>query len=192
MLYLVRHGESEANVQKRYTGITNVDLSDKGRMQAETAGKKLTWESISAVYSSPLQRARKTAEIICRESNLDVGKIIIRDCLIEVDFGLFENMTWDEIQFRHKEEAEKWILHGHKYVFPHGEGYGDIIRRIAPFIDNIPDNSLIVTHFGVMQSILIYLGIADDENLWNFTISNGDVMAIDNKTVVEHWVNKQH
>ena len=189
MLYLVRHGESEANIQKRYTGITDVDLSNKGKVQAEAAGKRLASEKISGVYSSPLKRARETAEIICRETNFNESKIIIMDCLMEVNFGLFENMTWNEIESDYKEESEKWILSGHKYKFPKGEGYEDIIKRIAMFIDHVPDNSLIVTHFGVVQSILIYLGIANDMNLWNFTISNGDIMAINNKTIAEHWVN---
>mgnify|MGYP000859427870 FL=1 len=189
MLYLVRHGESEENIQKRYTGITDVDLSCRGRMQAKTAGKRLTLEKISGVYSSPLKRTRETAEIICRETNFDESKIIIKDCLIEVNFGLFENMTWNEIESGYKEESEKWISNGNKYKFPQGESYGDIIIRIAQFIDDVPDNSLIVTHFGVIQSILIYMGIANDTDLWNFTISNGDIMAIDNKSIVEHWVN---
>ena len=189
MLYLVRHGESEANAQKRYTGITDVDLSCKGRIQAEAAGRKLASKKISGVYSSPLKRARETAGIICRQTNFDESKIIIRDCLIEVNFGLFENMTWNEIESGYKEESEKWILIGHKYKFPQGEGYEDIIKRIALFIDEVPDNSLIVTHFGVIQSILIYLGIAHDTNLWNFTISNGDIIAINNKTIAERWAN---
>lgn len=190
MLYLVRHGESESNVQRRYTGITDVDLSCRGRIQAEAAGKKLALEKISAVYSSPLKRARETAGIICRETNYDESKILIKDCLIEINFGLFENMTWNEIESIYKEESEKWMLIGHKYKFPQGEGYEDIIKRIALFIDGVPDNSLIVTHFGVIQSILLYMGIANDTNLWNFTISNGDIVAIDDKNIAEHWVNK--
>lgn len=178
MIYLVRHGESEANVQKRYSGITDVDLSEKGKLQAVAAGKRLLTEKISNVYSSPLKRAGDTAKIICREINLDENKIITEDCLIEVNFGVFENLTWDEIILKYKEESEKWIYERHKYKFPDGESYDDIIKRTADFIDSVPDNSLIVTHFGVIQSILLYLGISDDNNLWDFKISNCDVMVL--------------
>ncbi len=178
MIYLVRHGESEANVQKRYSGITDVDLSEKGKLQAAAAGKRLLAEKISNVYSSPLKRAVDTAKIICREINLDENKIITEDCLIEVNFGVFENLTWDEIILKYKEESEKWIYERHKYKFPDGESYDDIIKRTADFIDSVPDNSLIVTHFGVIQSILLYLGISDDNNLWDFKISNCDVMVL--------------
>lgn len=178
MIYLVRHGESEANIQKRYSGITDVDLSPKGRLQAAMAGQNLVPEKISHVYSSPLKRARDTAEIICNEINFDENKIITECCLIEVNFGIFENMTWDEIILNYREESEKWTCNPHKYKFPEGEGYDDIIKRISVFIDNVPDNSLIVTHFGVMQSILLYLGIADEMNLWDFMISNCDIMVL--------------
>lgn len=177
MIYLVRHGESEANIQKRYSGITDVDLSEKGKLQAAAAGKNLVPEKISHVYSSPLKRAKDTARIICKEINF-AHEVITEDCLIEVNFGIFENLTWDEIILKYREESEKWIHNQHKYKFPEGEGYDDIIKRIADFMDNVPDNSLIVTHFGVIQSILLYLRIADDTNLWNFMISNCDIMVL--------------
>lgn len=180
MIYLVRHGESEANIQKRYSGITNVNLSLKGQMQAKLAGHNLKTEKISYIYSSPLNRTKETAKIISKEINFRESKIIIEDSLIEVNFGLFENKTWDELIISHKEETEKWILEKHRYKFPEGEGYEDIINRISDFIDNVPDNSLIVTHFGVIQSILLYLEIANDENLWEFVISNCDILVLNN------------
>lgn len=181
MIYLVRHGESEANIQRRYSGITDVDLSQTGRIQAKIAGQHLINEKISNIYSSPLKRARDTAKIICNEINIDIDKIIIEPCLVEVNFGLFENMTWDEISLNYKEETENWILKKHKYKFPEGEGYEDIIKRISVFMDNVPDNSLIVTHFGVIQSILLYLGIADDMSLWDYIISNCDILVLNDK-----------
>lgn len=181
MIYLVRHGESEANIQRRYSGITDVDLSQSGRMQAKVAGQHLIYEKILNIYSSPLKRARDTAKIICNEINIDIHKIIIEPCLVEVNFGIFENMTWDELRLNYREETENWILKKHKYKFPEGEDYEDIIKRISVFMDNVPDNSLIVTHFGVIQSILLYLGIADDISLWDYIISNCDIMVLKDK-----------
>lgn len=180
MLYLVRHGESQANVLKRYSGITDVDLTENGIMQAKAAGENLINEKISHIISSPLKRARETANIISNEIKFP-HEIIIEPCLIEVNFGLFENMTWDELRLNYREETEKWILKKHKYKFPEGEDYDDIIKRISVFIDNVPDDSLIVTHFGVIQAVLLYLGIADDMNLWEFIVSNCDILVLNNK-----------
>lgn len=180
MIYLVRHGESEANIQKRYSGITDVDLSQNGRYQARLTGQNLSKEKISYIYSSPLKRAKDTAKIISNEIKF-VNEVMVEPCLIEVNFGIFENMTWDEMRLQYREETENWILKKHKYKFPEGEDYDDVIKRISGFIDNVPDNSLIVTHFGVIQSILLYLGIADDISLWNFVISNCDILVLNNK-----------
>lgn len=186
MIYLVRHGESEANLNSRYCGITDVELSLKGREEAVTAGNNLKNYEIEYVYSSPLIRARNTAEIICNSNSIDINKIIIEACLIEVNFGLFENLTWDEIREQYREESDKWIHNKQKYKFPEGDSYADIIKRISDFVDNVPDNSLIVTHFGVMQSVLLYLNIADDTTLWDYTINNCDIVVIDkNKKEIE-------
>lgn len=193
MIYLVRHGESEANLNKRFSGITNVELSLKGREEAITAGNSLMPYIIEHVFSSPLKRATDTAEIICHIINIDKNDVIIENCLIEVNFGLFENMTWDEIRIQHKEESENWILDKQKYKFPEGESYADIINRISSFIDNIPDNSLVVTHFGVIQSILLYLNIADDTNLWEYKIKNCDIVVIDkNKKEIEKIIRNSY
>lgn len=179
MIYLVRHGESEANIQNRFSGITDVELSDKGREQAFAAGNNLKPYKIDHVYASPLKRARKTAEIICGVNNIDVSKIITESSLIEVNFGIFENMTWDEIRESHREESENWINNRHRYKFPDGESYDDIVSRVSSFVDNVPDNSLVATHFGVIQSILLYLNILDDSSLWKYKIDNCDIVILD-------------
>ena len=185
MIYLVRHGESEANISRRYSGITDVELSAKGREQAYKAGVNLKHSSIFNVYSSPLKRAIDTAKIISKEISFNESEIIIEKNLIEINFGVFENMTWEEILAEHKDETENWIKEKHKYKFPEGESYEDIISRVSGFINNIPDNSVVVTHFGVIQSILLYLNIADDSNLWNYVISNCDIIVLNNKKIVK-------
>lgn len=180
MIYLVRHGESVSNVTKRYSGITDVELSEKGREQAFMAAMKLKDAEISNIFSSPLKRALDTAKIISRENNFDMDKIAVEKSLIEVNFGIFENMTWEEMRESHLEETENWILLRHKYKFPHGESYDDIIKRVSAFVDRVPDNSVVVTHFGVIQSIMLYLKIVDDNDLWKYKISNCDIMVLNN------------
>ncbi|MGD9567441.1 MAG: histidine phosphatase family protein [Sedimentibacter sp.] len=180
MIYLVRHGESEANIEKRYSGITDVELTKNGRLQAKSAGQNLISEKISYIYASPLKRAKDTAKIISKEINF-ADEIITEPCLIEVNFGIFENMTWEEMRLNHREETDNWILKKHKYKFPDGEDYDDIIKRVSVFMDNVPDNSLIVTHFGVIQSILLHLNIADDLSLWEYIIKNCDILVLNNK-----------
>ena len=178
MIYLVRHGESQANVSKRFSGITDVELTEKGALQATRAGNKLKGKRIDRIFSSPLKRARHTAELIADEIGFNKKDIIIEKSLTEVNFGIFENLTWEEILEQYADESEKWIEFKHKYKFPKGEGYSDIISRISDFMDNVTDNSLIVTHYGVIQSILLYYKIADDETLWDYKISNCAILEL--------------
>lgn len=183
MIYLVRHGESEANIKKRFSGITDVELTKLGMKQAAKAGKKLKDKTIHRIFSSPLKRAKNTAEIIADEIGFNKKDIVIENCLIEVDFGIFENLTWEEIVEQYAEESESWIEFKHKYKFPKGEGYDDIILRISDFFDNVPDNSLIATHYGVIQSALLYFEIANDTTIWDYNISNCDIVIINNKKI---------
>lgn len=178
MVYLVRHGESTANLNKRFSGITDVELSSLGKKQALVAGLNLKECNVSKIYSSPLIRAFDTAKIISKEIDYDINTIDIVDNLIEVNFGIFENMTWDEMIVDYKEETDQWIKDGNRYRFPKGESYEDIIQRIAQFMDKVSDDSVIVTHFGVIQSILLYYKITDYTNLWKFNISNCDIVVI--------------
>ena len=178
MLYLVRHGESLGNVNKRYCGITDIELSLNGKEQAKIAASNLEDLKVLNIYTSPLKRACETAKIISEEINVNLS---IVDCLKEVNFGIFENMTWEEMLNDYKEETDKWIEQGIKYTFPKGESYDDVINRIAKFMDNVEDDSVIVSHFGVIQSILLYYKIADSNNLWNYHISNCDILVLNNK-----------
>ncbi len=182
MLYLVRHGESIGNLNKRYCGITDVELSLEGMEQAKIASSNLKELNVSKIYTSPLKRAYKTAEIISKE--LNVGLSIV-DCIKEINFGIFENMTWEEMQENNKIETDNWINQGFEYKFPKGESYLDIIERISDFIDKINDseNSVIVSHFGVIQSILLYYKSADYNNIWDHHISNCDIVVLNNKKI---------
>ena len=182
MIYLVRHGESLANISRRFSGITDVELSDLGIKQALKAGQNLRKYNISNIFTSPLIRAQETAKIIGGQINIGVE---IVNALIEVNFGIFENMTWEEITKEYKEETDKWISQGFKYKFPKGESYDDIINRISSFIDNIEDNSVIVTHFGVIQGILLHLKAAAYENIWDYHFSNCDIIVLENKKILE-------
>ena len=184
MIYLVRHGESEANIKNRFSGITDVELTELGMEQAIKAGEKLKDKTIHNIFSSPLKRAKNTAEIIADEIGFNKKDIIIDNCLTEVNFGIFENLTWEEIIEQYAEESESWIKFKHKYKFPKGEGYDDIKSRISRFFENVPDNSLVATHYGVIQSVLLYYEIADDTNIWDYHISNCDILVFDNKKLI--------
>lgn len=104
-LYLVRHGETEWNVLGKFQGSSNIDLSDAGRKQAEFLSKRFH-NNFDCIYTSPLNRAVETAEIICKRN--PSKKPVISEGLTEVNFGEWEGYTMDEIIKRFPSEYHSW------------------------------------------------------------------------------------
>ncbi|QSX06601.1 histidine phosphatase family protein [Sedimentibacter sp. zth1] len=176
-LYLVRHGQSEGNFRKVYCGVNDVELTKEGVLQAQRMAKKFEGRSISKIYSSPLKRAYNTALEISNVLKLDIEK---SDLLKEINFGIFENLTWNDIKTRFPNEAQKWADVGVHYKFVDGESLDDVVVRVIEFVKNCCDNSIIVTHSGIIQSFIIALEIASYENSWDYVINNCDVICIEN------------
>ena len=103
---LVRHGETEWNTSRKFGGHTDVPLNDTGRKQAKAAGEKLMGEHIDRVYCSDLSRAVDTAEAIMHYHDL---KVEYDAKIREMNFGIWEGLTYDEIHEGYPEEAEKWV-----------------------------------------------------------------------------------
>ena len=97
-LYLVRHGETDWNRQRRIQGLTDIPLNDAGREQARETGSVLGRRPFDGIFSSPLGRALETARIIAGEVGLPEPGVI--DALAERNYGEAEGMGFDEIERR--------------------------------------------------------------------------------------------
>src|SRR5579871_1222970 len=95
-LYFIRHGQSQMNVEKRFAGKTDTPLTEEGRQQAKSAGKKAKGQNlrIDLIVSSPLSRAHETARIIAREIGYPEGRIELNPMLAERNFGSLEGQLW--------------------------------------------------------------------------------------------------
>ena len=123
-LLLTRHGQTDWNVAGKIQGITDIELNETGIKQAETTGEKLLNENIDVIISSPLKRARKTAEIIKGERNIP---LIIDDSLKERRFGKFEGKTREEFDF-----DEIWNYKLNKQ-YEDAESTGELFERVTRF-----------------------------------------------------------
>jgi len=101
--YVLRHGQTDWNVQMRLQGSTDIPLNETGRAQAHAAAKILAGEGITRIIASPLSRALETARIVGAASGIEP---VIDQRLIERNFGLFEGMTIDEVH-QHREEMRE-------------------------------------------------------------------------------------
>jgi len=173
MLYLVRHGQTDWNLNGRYGGRIDVPLNAVGIEQAKQISKDLSDVRFDFVYSSPLKRAYDTAKIITN------NEIIIDDRLIERSNGELEGMLKsdikDVIDFNDPNEKRYNI-----------ENIIDFRKRIKSFLDDIIEmskdkNILIVTHAGVGIYIRCYFeGEPKDNNYLNYKIKNCEIIKYDN------------
>ncbi|PJI10286.1 alpha-ribazole phosphatase [Clostridium sp. CT7] len=174
---LVRHGETVSNSEGRYLGWTDVDLNEKGINQAKKVSSKLKNKKFDIIMSSPLKRARHTAEII-RNDN-----IIYDDDLKEINFGSWDNLSYKEIEKGYPEECKSWGEDWKNFIFPDGEGVLQMYKRASNFIDKLKaehknGSILIVTHGGIIRSITAYLLNMGLEGYWHFAVDNGSITRI--------------
>jgi ribonuclease H / adenosylcobalamin/alpha-ribazole phosphatase len=127
-LLLLRHGQTELSVQRRYSGRGNPALTEVGRRQAGAAAQYLAQRGgIAAVVSSPLQRAYDTAAAAAKALGLDVT---VDDDLIETDFGGWEGLTFTEAAERDPELHRRW-LRDTSTAPPDGESFDDVLERVC-------------------------------------------------------------
>ncbi|MDN3506443.1 MAG: histidine phosphatase family protein [Simkaniaceae bacterium] len=125
-IYLVRHGETEWTEEKKHTGLTDIPLTDEGRLQAQWLTAKFKEVKLKKVLCSPLIRASETCEIA---GYRDVAEI--DENLVEWDYGDYEGMTTAEI----REKVPKWTIFSKGA--PNGESVGDISARTGRVISRI-------------------------------------------------------
>ncbi|AWB29550.1 alpha-ribazole phosphatase [Clostridium botulinum] len=184
-VYLVRHGETEHNKRKNFYGKLDVGLNEKGEKQSYKVGELLKDVKFNKIYISDRKRTRETAErILERNRFYDKEKnIIYKDEKInEIDFGLFEGKSYEEIGSLYPKEQEKWEKDWKNFAPPKGESAVVFYNRVENFMKHIQKeedgNYLIVTHGGVIRMIYSYILQNNMDFYWNFASRNGDITLI--------------
>ena len=138
-LYFVRHGESEANISRTISNRGWVHpLTEKGRCQAHDLADRLCEAGIARIYTSPLQRAVQTAEILAQTLEVEFE---ITDALREFDCGIAEGRSDAEAWGLHAWVSEEWALY-HRWDsrIENGESYNDMRNRFLPLVDGLVKN----------------------------------------------------
>jgi broad specificity phosphatase PhoE len=167
-LYLVRHGETDWNAQRRIQGRTDIPLNEVGREQAAATGRLLARRSWDGVFSSPLVRALETAEVIAGATGLgNVGRI---DALMERNYGGAEGLSWEDIEE---------LFPGDTQV-PGRETHQDVSDRVLPALLELAsahrgESLIVVSHGGVIRSVLN----AVQPGVWHGSITNGSIHSFE-------------
>lgn len=180
---MIRHGETALNVKGCYYGRTDAVLSEKGISQARYLKEILKEVSFDYIVASPLVRAYNTAQIVMEEREQE---IFGDRRLMEQDFGIFEGMTYKEIQNIYPKELDAWNEEFSTYRIPKGESFADVRSRAEDFLRDIlsgreskGEKMLIVAHKGTLGHLLAAMLKLPLDGYWNFVFEQGCYSVVD-------------
>jgi broad specificity phosphatase PhoE len=183
VLYFIRHGETDFNVEHRLQGQYETSLNARGRRQAEQCGNLLRDLFVregrsTADYSyvsSPLMRARETMQLARANLGLDLAGFDLDDRLKEISYGQWEGLTLPEINARAphvlaRREEDKW-----GFAPPDGESYRDVAGRVAAWYATVAHDTVVTAHGGVARALMANFCILPKEEAVHAEIVHGVV-----------------
>jgi probable phosphoglycerate mutase len=155
-VFLVRHGATTLTTEDRFAGATDIPLSDAGRDQVRRLAERLSGESITAVFASPLGRTIETASILAKPHSLPVQPV---DGLREISHGHWEQLTRHEVEQQFPEEADEWDRDPFTFAPLGGESGLAVTARALPALveiirSNLGGRLLIVSHKATIRLLL--------------------------------------
>lgn len=180
-LWLVRHGETEANVAGLYSGHAPTPLTERGIAQAQTLGTLLRNVPVDNVLCSELERARHTTQLILAEREVPVRNM---PELNEMFFGDWEMRHHRDLAREHTENYAVWCNDWQNATPTNGEGFQAFSQRVERFIAQLADykacqNLLVVSHQGVLSVLIARLLSMPAAAMWHFRVEQGCWSAID-------------
>lgn len=192
-LLLARHGQTDWNIAGRYQGQSDIPLNQTGCDQAEALAKRLSAETIHAVYSSDLSRAKDTAQAI---ANFHQLRVHTDSRWRELNFGEWEGMTYQEMSAHSPALFETWMMNPRHTPTPNGETLDELSKRVTSAFDDIKskhkeETVLVVSHSGALQALLANLLGVDLNRYWQFKISQASLseLAVYQDSVVLNLLN---
>jgi len=166
-VFLIRHCQSMGNIEHRFQGRFDAEVSPDGEKQLALLGLRFRNEPIDAIYTSPLKRARKTAEAIGQYHAVEIQE---EPGFIEIDCGDMENLLLTEVAEKFPETAMHWDKSPDLCHFPHGETMEQVYQRVNKALDCViaenPGKRVVVaTHGGVLRNIYARVAFGELEGI---------------------------
>lgn len=177
-VFLIRHGITDAVGTHLVSRTPGIHLTAEGRAQAERVRDRLSSRPLHAIYSSPIERALETAEPLAAASQLPVT---ILDGLIEVDFGEWTGMSFDDLAARN--DWRRFNDARAMAIVPNGERAADVQSRIMAALDDLRRRHgghtiAAVSHADVIRSAVLYVAGTSLDHWYRFEISPGSITTI--------------
>ncbi|UHD17815.1 histidine phosphatase family protein [Thiocapsa bogorovii] len=157
-LFLVRHGATELTAEDRFSGATDVPLSEEGRKQVENLASRLAGEPLDAIYASPMGRTVETARILAKPHGTAV-RVETEPALREIDYGHWEGKTRAEVEAQYGDEYENWQEDPLTIAPRDGESGVQVLARALPVVRRIVEQHhkgsvLVVCHKGTNRLLI--------------------------------------
>ncbi len=181
-LVLIRHGQSQWNLENRFTGWVDVPLTENGRAEARRAGKALRELGIrfDAGYTSVLSRAIETLSIVQSELGQETLPVVKDQALNERHYGDLQGLNKDETRKKFGDEQVKLWRRSYDVAPPNGESLKDTAARTLPYFESrvLPDlkagkNVLVAAHGNSLRSIVMFLDKLTQEQVLALEIATG-------------------
>jgi len=187
-LLLIRH--TETDMAGRFCGHSDPELNQRGRQQLAGVVDRLSEYAIRRIYASDLRRARQTAEAIA--THFGIG-FEVRPGLREIHFGIWEGLSWSEIEARDPVLAKSWAEQYRTLTAPGGESMQQFERRVCAesaflFAAATECPIAVVAHAGFMRVLLTNFYGVPEEEAWKIAKEYGSVVALDTNLIREFAV----
>jgi len=192
-LILLRHGQSQWNLENRFTGWEDVPLTEQGITEAKVAGQlmKKNKVHIDVIFSSVLQRATKTAELAIKEMNLEQfwsdGQLLMTkdQSLNERDYGDLVGLNKEETANKYGKEQVRIWRRSYDVSPPGGESLENVVTRVKPYFINFIEpkinegqDVLIAAHGNSLRASMIQVGLYKAEEISKIEIPTGSPFII--------------
>ena len=184
-LILIRHGESEWNALGKWTGWTDVSITDEGARLSRELGEKLGDVRIDVAYNSELKRTKETLDAVL-EGMSQTPERRVSGAVNERDYGVYTGMLKEEVRTEIGEEAYLALRRGWDRPIENGESLKDVYTRVLPFYleEIVPQlldgkNVLIVGHGNSLRAMVKYIDAISDDDISSFEFGHNCAMVYD-------------
>jgi broad specificity phosphatase PhoE len=180
-LFVIRHGETAWSRERRFAGSRDIPLADEGLRQCEAVAAALGGKPVAAVYASPLERARASAEVIAKPHRLEVR---IEPAFREMAFGEWEGLSREEVAGRFPEAYAEWRTAPHRLALRGGETLAEVAVRVSGALgelcaEHAGETVVLVSHAIVLRLIVLEALGLPPERLWTVDASPAGITEIE-------------
>jgi 2,3-bisphosphoglycerate-dependent phosphoglycerate mutase len=179
-LIIIRHGQSVWNLENRFTGIADVELTPEGEKEAKEAGRRIKKYSLDEAYTSVLKRAIHTLDIILKETDNLRLPVTKHAALNERDYGDLQGLDKTETAKKYSAQQVLEWRRSYEAVPPNGESLKDTYNRVIPYYKTEIEpklkagkNILIVAHGNSLRALMMYLEHIGEKEIAEVNLGTG-------------------